>query len=547
MSKSTKQSRIVERDETYPVRSEPITIRARVRVDAQGHDVFDEKLDSDNLRRAYDIYRANHNIISPTEIAALREKYGLSQSAFSHLLGFGAITLHRYESGSIPTTSHSQLIRMCSDPAHMRRLLDANGERLPVAARKKLAVLLDVTPAEPPQHVAEEIVTTLPRTLDSGHSKSIATVRKKEPETYTTVLGDIASVVDAARRASARSVNCIMTAAYWLIGRRIVECEQEGRVRANYGEQLLERLANDLSARFGRGFSYPNLNKFRQFYLAFPPDKKLSTPSRGFDLPILSTPSRESEQTSVKSFLTSATRRFPLPWSAYVRLLAVRNEHARRFYETEALRGGWSIRQLDRQINSLFYERTALSKNKAAMLHKGEKADAEDFVTPEEEIKDPCFLEFLGLKDEYSETDLEDALIRHLETFLLELGGDFCFIGRQKRLRIGDEWYRVDLVFFHRRLRCLVVIDLKIGKFTHADAGQMHLYLNYARQHWMRKDENPPVGLILCAQKDDAVARYALQGLPNKVLAREYHLALPKEEFLAAELEKTRRQLEAQK
>jgi predicted nuclease of restriction endonuclease-like (RecB) superfamily len=230
-----------------------------------------------------------------------------------------------------------------------------------------------------------------------------------------------------------------------------------------------------------------------------------------------------------------------------VRLLSVKSENARQFYETEALRGGWSVRQLDRQINSQFYERTALSKNKAAMLKKGQKALTEDIVTPEEEIKDPYVLEFLGLKDEYSETDIEEALIRHLETFLLELGGDFCFIGRQKRLRIGDEWYRVDLVFFHRRLRCLVIIDLKIGKFTHADAGQMHLYLNYARERWVHKGENPPVGLILCAQKDEAVARYALEGLPNKVMASQYRTALPDEKELAAEIARTQVMLQGRK
>ncbi len=171
----------------------------------------------------------------------------------------------------------------------------------------------------------------------------------------------------------------------------------------------------------------------------------------------------------------------------------------------------------------------------------------EDRVLPEEEIKDPYVLEFLGLKDEYSETDLEEALIRHLETFLLELDGDFCFIGRQKRLHIGDEWYRVDLLFFHRRLRCLVIIDLKIGRFTHADAGQMHLYLNYAREHWVKEGENPPVGLILCAQKDEAVARYSLEGLPNKVMASEYRMALPDEKELAAEIERTRALLEDRK
>ena len=235
---------------------------------------------------------------------------------------------------------------------------------------------------------------------------------------------------------------------------------------------------------------------------------------------------------------------FPLPWSAYVRLLSVRDGHARDFYETEALRGGLSVRQLDRQISSQFYERTALSKNKAAMLTKGQKPKAEDLARPEEGAKDPFVLEFLDLKDEYSESDLEEALIRHLETFLLELGGDFCFMGRQRRLRIGNRWYRVDLLFFHRILRCLVVIDLKIGAFTHADAGQMHLYLNYAREHWVREGENPPVGLILCSEKDEALAQYALDGLSNNVMAAEYRINLPNEKLLAAELDRTRQAME---
>ena len=178
------------------------------------------------------------------------------------------------------------------------------------------------------------------------------------------------------------------------------------------------------------------------------------------------------------------------------------------------------------------------------MLRKGALPRPEDAVAPEEEVKDPYVLEFLGLDDEYSETDLEAALIRHLESFLLELGGDFCFAGRQRRLRIGDEWYRVDLIFYHRRLRCLVLIDLKLDRFTHADAGQMHTYLNYAAEHWTRPDENPPVGLILCAQKDEALARYALGNLPNKVLAAEYRTILPDEKLIAADLQKTRRMLE---
>ena len=161
-----------------------------------------------------------------------------------------------------------------------------------------------------------------------------------------------------------------------------------------------------------------------------------------------------------------------------------------------------------------------------------------------EEVKDPLVLEFLDLKDEYSESDLEEALLRHLEKFLLELGGNFAFVARQRRLRIGEEWYRVDLLFFHRKLRALIVIDLKIGKLTHADAGQMHIYLNYAKEHWMQEGENPPVGLILCSKPEDALAKYALEGLPNKVLAREYKLALPDEKALTEELEKTRLMIE---
>jgi len=237
---------------------------------------------------------------------------------------------------------------------------------------------------------------------------------------------------------------------------------------------------------------------------------------------------------------------FPLPWTHYVRLLRVRNALAREFYAREALAGGWSVRQLDRQISTQFYERTALSKNKAAMLLKGETPKPKDAISADEEIRNPLLLEFLGLKDEYSESELEQALIRHLETFLLELGNEFAFVGRQKRLRIGHEWFRVDLVFFHRRLRCLVIIDLKIGGLVHADIGQMHLYCNFARAHWLQPGENPPVGLILCTDGNDALARYAMEGLGSKMLVREYLTALPKESALAAELARTREFLERQ-
>lgn len=223
-----------------------------------------------------------------------------------------------------------------------------------------------------------------------------------------------------------------------------------------------------------------------------------------------------------------------------------RSPEEQAFYEAEVLRGGWSVRQLERQLGSQFYTRTLLSKDKRAMLERSAVAKPSDAVTPQEAIKDPYLLEFLDLKDEYSESDLEEALIQRLEDFLLELGGDFAFVGRQRRLRIGNSWFRVDLLFFHRRLRCLVIIDLKLTELSHADVGQMHMYCNYAKEHWTLPDENPPVGLILCARTNAAIARYALDGLPNKVLAAEYHTVLPDEQLLADELAKTRRQWEAQ-
>ena len=366
---------------------------------------------------------------------------------------------------------------------------------------------------------------------------------------YSNLLGRVSELLESARRASARAVNALMTATYWEVGRRIVEFEQGGEKRAEYGEEVLKRLADDLTSRFGRGFSRFNLGRFRQFYLAAPADQIRATLSlKSSGSPIRATPSLISRPSPLGLPLSDLARAFPLPWSHYVLLISrSRSPEAFAFYQTEALRGGWSVRQLQRQMDSQFYERTALSRNKAAMLAKGGKSQPGDAVSAVEEIRHPLVLEFLGLRDEYSESDLEDALIRHLETFLLELGNDFAFVGRQRRLRIDDEWYRVDLLFFHRRLRCLVIFDLKLGRFTHADSGQMHLYLNYASEHWVAPGENPPVGIILCSGKSEALVRYATGALPNKLLVREYLTALPNEKLLSAELEETRRQIEGRK
>jgi predicted nuclease of restriction endonuclease-like (RecB) superfamily len=359
------------------------------------------------------------------------------------------------------------------------------------------------------------------------------------PENYNNVRSEIVELLKTARSAAARNVNSIMTAVYWEIGRRIIETEQAGALRANYGDELIKQLANDLSAQFGRGFGVVNLSQMRRFFLAWPTKGFFQTPSEKSLTPMLI-----NDIWTASSSITLLANQFPLPWSAYVRLLSVKIPEARTFYESETLRSGWSVRQLDRQIASQFYERMALSQNKAAMLEKATNSEPGDLVTPEEAIKDPFVLEFLNLKDEYSESDLEEALIQHLMDFLLELGDDFAFIGRQRRLRIDDTWFRIDLAFFHRRLRGLVIADLKVGKFSYADAGQMHLYLNYAREHWMKPGENPPVGLIMCAEKGAAEAHYALDNLPNKVLAAEYQTVLPDEKLIAQQLDRSRRELE---
>jgi predicted nuclease of restriction endonuclease-like (RecB) superfamily len=382
--------------------------------------------------------------------------------------------------------------------------------------------------------------------------KRTATKAKQPPvrNNYAGLVGGISHLLEAARHATVRVTNSLMTATYWEVGRRVVEFEQGGSQRAGYGEELLARLSNDLTQRLGRGFGVDNLENMRRFYLAMPEGKISETLSRK----LFTASGHSADSGGVRKISETVSRNFtleqlattlPLPWSHYVLLSRhARSAEAFDFYHAEALRGGWSVRQLDRQISSLFYERTALSRNKAALLKQGARPQAADLLGVEDAVRDPLFLEFLDLRDEYSETELEDALIRQLETFLIELGGDFAFVGRQRRLRVDDEWYRVDLIFFHRRLRSLVLIDLKLGKLTHADAGQMHLYLNYAAEHWTHPGENPPVGLILCSSAGQSLVRYTLDALPNKVMAREYRLALPDEKLLVKELEQARRRVE---
>jgi predicted nuclease of restriction endonuclease-like (RecB) superfamily len=231
---------------------------------------------------------------------------------------------------------------------------------------------------------------------------------------------------------------------------------------------------------------------------------------------------------------------FPLPWSHYVRLMTVPNLTARRFYEDEAIKGGWSVRQLDRQIATRFFDRLSGSSRKGELLAKAHVPHPGDVAEPSELVRDPYVLEFLNLADEYGESELEEAIVRNLEAFLVELGRGFTFVARQRKIRLDSQWYKIDLLLFHRRLRCLVVIDLKIGAFTHADAGQMNLYLNYAKEHLTEPGENEPIGLILCSEKSDTVVRYAMGGVNAKVFASEYLTELPAEDELRAAVERAR-------
>ncbi|GFP40687.1 PDDEXK nuclease domain-containing protein, partial [Candidatus Hakubella thermalkaliphila] len=244
---------------------------------------------------------------------------------------------------------------------------------------------------------------------------------------------------------------------------------------------------------------------------------------------------------TVSGISEALVRKFPLSWSHYRLLIRIDEPFKREFYEVECIRGNWSVRQLDRQIQSMLYEQTALSKRKLAVIAKAHEKPLA--LKPEDEIKDPYILEFLGLKDEYSESQLEEALIKHLEHFLLELGIGFTFVARQKRITLEGTHYRLDLLLYHRILKCLVAIDLKIGEFTHADAGQMNLYLNYLKDKEKLPEENDPVGIILCSDRKKTIVEYALGGMSNKIFASKYRLQLPDPEVLKSEIEHERQRL----
>ena len=324
--------------------------------------------------------------------------------------------------------------------------------------------------------------------------------------------------VDEARNRVQRSINFEMVQAYWLIGRDIIIAEQQGQARASYGSQLLRELSNRLTQKYGKGFSVSTLRDIRQFYLVYQ-DVEIHHAVRG----------KSSSELALNS---------NLGWIHYRALMRIDREEARQFYTVEAEKNAWSGRELERQINSLLFDRLAKSKDKNGLLALAR--DGHEINKPEDAIKEPMILEFLGLPETHRlvESKLEEALINNLQNFLLELGTGFSYIGRQKRLTFDGDHYYADLVFYHVILKCYVIIDLKTKKLTHADLGQMQLYVNYFDAEIKQKDDNPTIGLVLCTAKSDTMAKYLLGEKAKQIFASRYQLHLPSEDELRKEIKR---------
>lgn len=358
----------------------------------------------------------------------------------------------------------------------------------------------------------------------------------------------VAEIIESARGHAARTVNSAMVHAYWLIGREIVDVEQEGRTRAGYGDQLIRKLAARLGKTYGRGFSYPSVKRMKQFFLTFPNGSALQrnvvVDQKGSALLSLSPGRKGCAARSLAPVDQDGL--FPplLGWTHYLILMGVRNADARSFYEIEAAREGWSSRELERQIASLLFERLARSRDKHKVLALARKGH--EIATPRDVIKDPFVLEFLDLPERpnWSERGLEQAIIDRIGDFLLELGKGFCFVARQKRLSLDGDHFYVDLVFYNRLLRCFVLIDLKLGKLAHQDLGQMMMYVNWYDRFQRTEHEQPTVGIILCSEKNDAVVKITLPKDNRQIVAARYQHYLPTEAELRAEVTRSREEIE---
>ncbi len=322
---------------------------------------------------------------------------------------------------------------------------------------------------------------------------------------YNGLIENIGTLLDNARKQISKSINSVLIDTYWNIGKYIVEFEQQGKSKAEYGSNLLNRLSADLKIQYGSGFSRSNIHYMRKLYLVFPIRETLSN---------------------------------KLSWSHYFEILKSDDPMEINFYVAQCEKEDWSVRELKRQRNSLLFQRLALSKDKAGVLALAQ--NGVEIQRAEDIIKDPYVLEFLNLEQQerYKERDLEQAIIDNLQKFLLELGKGFAFIGRQYKISLGGRHFFVDLVFYHRILKCFVLIDLKHGEIEHGDIGQMNLYLNYFAEEENTEGDNPPIGIVLGAAKDEILVKYAMAGITNQLFISRYQLYLPDRESLIKELQK---------
>lgn len=322
----------------------------------------------------------------------------------------------------------------------------------------------------------------------------------------------IVELLKNARQSVVRAVNQTMVLTYFEIGRMIVEEQQNGKNRAEYGKELIDELSNTLTKEFGKGFSGTNLKQMRQFYLSYSKGQSLSDDSK------------QKGQT--------LSDEFKLSWSHYLTLMRIDDENERSFYEIESAKNNWSVRELQRQYDSALYTRLTLSREKDKLKELSEKGLV--LQEPKDAIKDPYILEFIGLpeKSTYSESQLEEELINKLEHFLLELGNGFTFVARQKRISFDDKHFRVDLVFYNRILKCFVLIDLKIGEIKHQDIGQMQMYVNYYDREIKLEDENKTIGIVLCQNKSESVVEYTLPEDNKQIFASKYKTVLPSKDEL---------------
>ncbi len=364
-------------------------------------------------------------------------------------------------------------------------------------------------------------------------------MKTKTENNISTIYASIQNILESSRKRVIQTVNFTMVMAYWKIGEIIVEEEQQGKERAEYGKYLLRELSIKLTNEFGNGFTVTSLKRMRQFYTAFSiraalrhelSEEKIRD-AVGLEL------ETKGKGAAVRHQLNVELRK-ELSWTHYRMLLKVKNDKSRFWYMNEAAECGWSTRVLERQINSFYFERLLKSKDKNVV--KKELEESTSKITPENILKDPYILEFLNLKDRsvYRESDLEKELIEKLHEFLLELGKGFSFVARQKRIVTDNEDFYIDLVFYNYILKCFVLIDLKIGKLTHQDIGQMDMYVRLYEDKLKIKGDNPTIGIILCSDKNETVAKYSVLSESKQIFASKYQLYLPTEEELVDELNK---------